>query len=89
MFAVPQTWTSWITVSRPGSVTAQLPPWSIDTSTITEPGFMLRTISSVISTGRHFARHQGAEDDDIRLRHDATASSSRSCSSHSGGSALA
>jgi hypothetical protein len=35
----------------PGWVSAQLPPFSAARSTITEPFFMLRTISSVISTG--------------------------------------
>ena len=35
----------------PSSESAQLPPCSTAMSTITEPGFMLLTISSVISTG--------------------------------------
>ena len=35
----------------PASVSGQLPPAGAAMSTITEPGFMLLTMSSVISTG--------------------------------------
>ena len=39
------------TTTWPGSVSSQLPPCSAAMSTITLPGFMLRTISAVMSLG--------------------------------------
>jgi hypothetical protein len=40
-----------VTNSSPGLVTSQLPPVAAAKSTMTEPGFMLATISAVISFG--------------------------------------
>ncbi len=40
-----------LTTAWPGSVSSQLPPCSAAMSTITLPGFMLLTISAVISRG--------------------------------------
>ena len=40
-----------LTTALPGSVNSQLPPCSAAMSTITLPGFMLCTISAVISLG--------------------------------------
>lgn len=43
--------TPWRTTASPGTVSSQLPPCSAARSTITLPGFMLCTISAVISLG--------------------------------------
>ena len=43
--------TPWCSTTCPGLVSAQLPPFSAARSTITDPRFMLFTISSVMSTG--------------------------------------
>jgi hypothetical protein len=43
--------TPWRTTASPGTVSSQLPPCSAAMSTITLPGFMLITISAVISRG--------------------------------------
>ncbi len=43
--------TPWRTTAWPGSVSSQLPPCSAAMSTMTLPGFMLLTISAVMSFG--------------------------------------
>ena len=54
IFLIPSIVTPYLTAVSPGTVHSQLPPWSIEMSTITEPGFIDFTISSVIITGASF-----------------------------------
>jgi hypothetical protein len=49
----------------PASVSGQLPPLGAARSTITEPGFMAFTISSVIEHRRRAPRDQRGGDDDV------------------------
>ena len=50
----PRIRTPFRTTSVPASVNSQFPPVSTARSTITEPGFIPRTASAVISTGARF-----------------------------------
>ena len=65
MLATADTSTPSTKISLPAWVQAQLPPWSTETSTMTEPGFMDLTISSVMRTGATSPGHQRAEDDEV------------------------
>ena len=51
MFTGPMIVTPFACTSSPARVSSQLPPLSAARSTITAPGFMLRTISAVSSLG--------------------------------------
>ena len=51
LFVGPKTVTPWATTSSSARVRAQLPPFAAARSTITEPGFMLATVSASISSG--------------------------------------
>ena len=51
MFLMPSRVTPYFTAVPPAGVKTQLPPWSMEISTITEPDFMDFTISSVMSWG--------------------------------------
>ena len=55
-----------VTCSSPGTVYSQLPPAWAAMSTMTEPGFMLSTISLVISLVPA-CRDQGGSDDDVHF----------------------
>ena len=54
MFLIPCNTTPCFVCTSPNGVIAQFPPWSIEISTIVEPGFIALTISSVTITGASF-----------------------------------
>ena len=61
-FTAPTIFTSWRTTVWPASVSSQLPPVSAARSTITEPGFIRFTASSMISSGARRPGHGGGGD---------------------------
>ena len=74
--SVPSIVTPSFATTWPGSVTSTLPPVSAAMSTITEPGFIARTISALTSFG---AGRPGTAAVVIRMSAAATRSASSSC----------
>ena len=50
-FVVPSIRTPFTSITFPGSVSSELPPVSAARSTMTDPGFIERTMSAVMSFG--------------------------------------